>query len=201
MTPGSDDICKQQPEPPLGPSGQITVNGRPVRKGWFWELNDRVARVAARCVDALYVHPVSRAMSRGLFRYTFCGCFNLAVGWLVYYLVFHFVVRDHFLDLGIVIMSPHIQSLFIQFPFTFGIGFWLNKYVAFDHSPLRGKTQLMRYLVTVGVAFGIKYALLKIFVEVFAVFPTISNILADLFNALASYLMQKYYTFRGRQAE
>lgn len=178
---------------------RVNPNGRPARGGWFWRLNYRVARVAAQCVDMFYIKPVRRFVSRELFRYVFCGGINLLIGWLIYYVVFHFVVVGRYIDLGIVIMSPHIQSLFIQFPFTFAIGFWLNKYVAFDYSPIRGKIQLARYVGTVGVSFGIKYILLKLFVEVLGIFPTVSNVIADFFNAVFSYLMQKYFTFRRRQ--
>ena len=39
--------------------------------------------------------------------------------------------------------------MILVFPFTFFVGFWLNRYVAFRRSPIGAGTQLLRYLLSV----------------------------------------------------
>lgn len=39
-------------------------------------------------------------------------------------------------------VSPHIAAMVLVFPFTFFVGFWLNRHVAFRRSPIGARTQL-----------------------------------------------------------
>ena len=111
-----------------------------------------IARIISDLADALYIKPVSRFVTRELFRYALCGAMNMALDALWYFLIYHFVIAKRFIDLGFVVVSPHIASLVIVFPVTFFIGFWLNRHVAFRSTAYSSRRQLARYALTVAGA-------------------------------------------------
>lgn len=148
-----------------------------------------------RTIDFFYRWPFNRLFSRELFRYAACGGGNMLADALFYYLIYHYVVAGRYLDLGFIVMSPHIASLAAVFPFTFLIGFWLNRNVAFRGSTLRTRTQLGRYLLSVGGAIVVNYLCMKLFVEACGFWPTPSKLMTTVVSALYSYAAARYFTF------
>ena len=98
----------------------------------------RVAEKIGDLIDLFYVRPLSCYLSPTMFRYAACGAGNMVLDVVWYYLIYHYIVALRYIDLGFVVVSPHIASLAVVFPITFFTGFWLNKYVTFTHSSLRG---------------------------------------------------------------
>ena len=154
-----------------------------------------VAQCLIRVVDLLYVPIVRRFVSRDIFGYALCGGVNMALDTLWYFLLYHFVVCERFLDLGVVLMSPHIASLCLVFPITFFTGFWLNRHVAFRVTHLRSRRQLWRYLLSVIGSIVINYVCMKLFVECFDIWPTPSKMLTTAVCAVYSFLAGRYFTF------
>ena len=103
-----------------------------------------IAQRITRLIDAVYVAPVNRIVSREFFRYAACGAANMALDALWYFVIYHFIVAERFIDLGFVTISPHIASLVVVFPITFFTGFWLNRNVAFVANRCKTQRQLMR---------------------------------------------------------
>lgn len=157
----------------------------------------RFSERVTRFVDFFHVAPLRRVVSVQTFRYVVCGATNMALGWLIYYAVFHYLVGGRWLDLGFVEMSPHVQALFIQFPITFLTGFWLNRNVTFRLSPLRGRTQFFRYILQNAGSFVVNYFALKLFVDGVGIFPTIAKPIADGVTVIYSYLTARFFTFSG----
>ena len=155
-----------------------------------------LARIITQIVDLLYIEPVAKVFPRQLWRYGVCGAANMALDSVWYFVIYHFVVCMRFVDLGFVVVSPHIASLVIVFPITFFTGFWLNRNVAF-HSTLSGKGwQLWRYALTVSGAIVINYISMKLLVEVCGVWPTPAKLLTTIISSVYSFLAAKFYTFR-----
>jgi len=130
------------------------------------------------------------------FRYAATGGANLILDILLYFLVYNFVLDKNILDFGFVAISPYIAAFLIVFPITFFTGFLLAKYITFTSSLLRGKVQLIRYALSVGGSVLLNYLLLKLFVEVFNFWPTISKMFTAVFVVTYSYLFQRYFTFK-----
>ncbi|MDR2839749.1 MAG: GtrA family protein [Paludibacter sp.] len=145
-------------------------------------------------IDFFYP-PFSRIMTRQIFRYGVTGTANMVFDWVLYFLIYHFALHQQILDLGFVAFSSHIASLILVFPITFISGFLLQKYVTFTTSHLKGKVQIIRYLSTVAISFLITFFGLKLFVDVFHVFPTPSKVIVTIFSSVCSYLMQRNFTF------
>lgn len=146
-------------------------------------------------IDALYIKPLERVISRQIFGYFLCGAVNMALDTLWYFLIYHYVVFEQNVDLGVVVISPHIAALIIVFPITFFTGFLLNRYVAFRATQQRSTKQLFRYALSVVGSILLNYALMKLFVDLCHVWPTIAKMLTTVIVAVYSYMAAKYFSF------
>lgn len=155
-----------------------------------------IARSFISVIDALYVPPFSRLVSREIFGYGLCGALNMALDTLWYFVIYHYIIAERFIDLGFVVVSPHIASLVVVFPITFFTGFWLNKYVAFRVTDYSKHNRLIRYAFSVLGSIVLNYVSMKLLVEYFMLWPTPSKMLTTLITACYSFLAAKFYTFK-----
>lgn len=181
-----------------------------------------IAKIITQIIDFFYekcveiVPTFSRIFSRQLFRYAACGGGNMVLDWVLYFLVYNFVLKHEMLQfsfshlnallliltssfdtlLPALTLSSHIAALCIVFPITLFTGFWLNKYVTFTQSTLRGRSQLFRYIVIVCVNLVVNYIGLKFFVDLCGLYPTPSKMLVTVVTVCISYFGQKYYSFK-----
>lgn len=146
-------------------------------------------------IDFFYP-PFRKYMTLQFFRYGVTGVANMVFDWVLYFLVFHFVLQKNMLHLGFVTFSSHIAAMLIVFPVTFFIGFLLQKYVTFNSSKLKGRTQITRYLTVVLANLLLNYTGLKLLVDFMGVFPTPSKMIVTLITTIFSYFSQKKYTFK-----
>ena len=156
-----------------------------------------VAQLLIRGIDLLYIPQIRKIVSRDIFGYGICGGANMVLDTLWYFVLYHYVVCEQFVDLGIVVMSPHIATLCLVFPITFFTGFWLNRHVAFRVTHLRSRRQLVRYALSVVGSILINYVCMKLFVESFHLWPTPSKMLTTVISVVYSYLAARYFTFRN----
>ncbi|MCF8297401.1 MAG: GtrA family protein [Saprospiraceae bacterium] len=140
--------------------------------------------------------PFGKIIPALTFRYAVCGGANTVLDILLYYLTYNFVLGKEMLDLGFVVISSYIAAFMIVFPITFTNGFLLAKYITFTQSELGGRIQLFRYGLTVLGSIILNYLLLKLFVEAFHLFPTLSKVLTTIVVVLYSYYVQKYFSFK-----
>lgn len=151
-----------------------------------------------RLVDWLYIAPLKRLVSRDIFAYGLCGGANMALDTLWYFVIYHYIVAERFIDLGVVVVSPHIASLIVVFPITFFTGFWLNRNVAFRATEYKTRGQLIRYALSVLGSIALNYLCMKLFVEHLYIWPTPSKMLTTAVSVVYSFLAAKYFTFRPR---
>lgn len=158
-----------------------------------------VAQLLIRGIDLLYIPQIRKIVSRDIFGYGICGGANMVLDTLWYFVLYHYVVCEQFVDLGIVVISPHIATLCLVFPITFFTGFWLNRHVAFRVTHLRSRRQLVRYALSVVGSIVINYVCMKLFVESFHLWPTPSKMLTTVISVVYSYLAARYFTFRDSE--
>ncbi len=149
-----------------------------------------------RSVIDFFYPPFRKYMAIQFFRYGVSGVANVIFDWVLYFLVYHFVLHQQMLHLGIVTLSSHIGALFITFPVSFISGFLLQKYVTFSTSELRGRVQLFRYFIVLLANLVLNYLGLKLLVDTLRVFPTPAKMIVTIFTTLFSYFSQKKYTFK-----
>ncbi|MBQ3174070.1 MAG: GtrA family protein [Alistipes sp.] len=154
-------------------------------------------RFLTTIIDRLYIKPIERFVSRDIFGYALCGGSNMVLDAVWYFLIYHYIVAERFIDLGVVVISPHIASLIVVFPITFFTGFWLNRHVAFRVTHVDSSRQLIRYALTVLGSIAINYVCMKLFVDSLHFWPTPSKVLTTIISAVYSFLASKFYTFKS----
>ncbi len=157
----------------------------------------KLSEVVLHIVDRGYIGPVAALVPRQTYRYACCGALNMALDAMWYAVIYNFIVAHRNVDLGVIVLSPHIASMVAVFPITFFNGFWLNRHVAFRRSPVPQGKQLLRYALSIAGSLLLTYAGLKFFVEACGIWPTPSKVLTTAVTVVYSYLAAKYYTFRG----
>ncbi len=165
-------------------------------------INAWIASIITRLIDLTYLPFEGRFVSRITHRYFVCGVGNyIFLDALIYYIIYHYVVRGECVDIATFVVSPHVASLVMVFPITFFTGFWLNRYVAFNVTRPSIGMQIVRYGVTVAGSILLSYVALKFFVERFDVWATPAKMLSSVVTATYSYLMARFYTFREKNSQ
>jgi putative flippase GtrA len=149
-----------------------------------------------RFILDLFYPPFKKILNKQMYYYIVCGGGNTLLGFVIYYLTYHYWLIGNNLDLGFLVLKPHIASFIISFGITFPIGFFLSKYIVWSESYLNGKKQLFRHLILVVLFVIMNYFLLKLFVEMFLWWPMPSQMLTTTIIVFVSYLSQKYYSFK-----
>lgn len=170
------------------------------RKGTAFErIMQKIAQFITRFIGFFYT-PFSQFVPRQVFTYAVCGGVNILLDWVLYFLIYNFVVGHALVYISLFgiqfCLTPHIASLCIVFPITLLTGFWLNKYVTFTQSSLRGWSQLMRYVSVVFVNLFLNYFGLKLLVEIYHWYPTPAKMFITVITVLFSFFSQKYFSFR-----
>jgi putative flippase GtrA len=155
-----------------------------------------LAAIITKAIDLFYVKPLRRVFSQQVFRYLACGAITALLDAIWYYIIYHYIVCEEFLNLGFVVMSPHIAALCVVFPITFFTGFWLNRNVAFRVTDISTLPQLAKYALTVVGSILLNYACMKLFVEGCNLWATPSKIITTAVCAVYSFLVGRYFTFR-----
>ncbi|MBE6213250.1 MAG: GtrA family protein [Rikenellaceae bacterium] len=155
----------------------------------------RIADSIGRFIDFFYIAPLTRIFSPRIFRYAVCGGGNMVLDLVWYFLIYHYVVAERFIDLGFVVVSPHVASLVVVFPITFFTGFWLNRNVVFGVTQFSCRGQLFRYALSVCGSILLNYLCIKLFVEVCHIWPTPAKALTTVVSVVYSYLAGRYFAF------
>ena len=141
-----------------------------------------------------------RLMPHQTFRYAACGSFNTSLDIFIFFISYNFIFRKQVVHVGWFAISPHIAAFLSAFCITFPVGFYLSRYVVFSESTLRGRVQLTRYFLLVLACIGLNYTFIKLFVEQFHFYATVSKILTTFIVVGFSYLTQKHFTFKTTAA-
>ncbi len=146
-------------------------------------------------IQWIYI-PFKNLIPPETFRYAVTGGANTIFDIILYFICYNFVLNKQIVNLGFVVISPHIAAFLIVFPITFVTGFLLAKYITFTSSHIQGRIQLFRYVITVVGAILLNYILLKIFVEYMYIWPTVAKMITTVIVVIYSYMMQRYFTFK-----
>lgn len=140
-------------------------------------------------------------MNLQTFRYAVSGAANTLVGFTAYLVCYEFILRGRLLNLEVYAFKSHIAALLASFCISFPLGFFLMKYVVFSDSKMKGKIQLFRYFMVCLFNLALNYILLKIFVEVFHIYPILAQFLTIAIVIVFSYLAQRHFSFKLKNEE
>lgn len=146
-------------------------------------------------IDFFYP-PFKRLVPLNTFRYAACGGANMVLDILLFIISLHFIFHKEILDLGFIAFKPHIAAFLFSFLISFPTGFLLSKYIVWTGSPIKGHVQLFRYFLIVMMNLLLNYFFIKLFVEYFHFYPTISKVITTVIVVIFSYVSQKHFTFK-----
>jgi putative flippase GtrA len=143
--------------------------------------------------------PFQKWIPKHTFKYAACGGLNTLFDIAIFAVSYNFIFKKQLVHIGnVVTLSPHIASFCLAFCISFPTGFYLSRYVVFQHSVLRGRTQLVRYLMVVVACIFLNYFFLKLFVDYFGWYPTPSKIATTVIVVAFSYFFQTYFSFKSK---
>ncbi len=151
-------------------------------------------------IDFFYP-PFRRLMNLQTFRYAAAGGGNTLLGFLIYFVSYKYILQEKQLHLGFYAFKSHVAALFISFFITFGVGFFMSKYVVFSDSNMKGRVQLFRYFMICMFNLALNYILLKILVERAHIYPVFAQLLTTSIVILFSYLAQRHFSFKAGAME
>jgi GtrA-like protein. len=164
------------------------------------KLFQNIGIILQHIIDFFYP-PFRKIFPIQLFRYGVTGGSNLLFDWVLYFLVFHYILKKEMLYLGFVTLSSHVATLCIVTPITLASGFLLQRYVTFSTSKLRGRVQIVRYLEVFIMNFLLNLGGIKLLVDVFNIYPTPSKMIVSVFAVILTFLIQKNYSFKTQNVK
>ena len=160
-------------------------------------MNQKMRQKIISFIDYFYP-PFKRILPLQTFRYAVCGVTNLVLDLSLFYISFHYILKENILDLGFVVIKAYNAAFIFAFLISFPTGFLLNKYIVFKGSYLRSDVQLVRYMLIVAVNLLLNYAILNLLVQYMHFYPTIAKAFAIIIIVTFSYLSQKHFTFKTK---
>lgn len=133
------------------------------------------------------------------FRYIACGGGVTVLGLLIYFLSYNFLFQTEFINVSGIQMNRYIAAYVVSFMVSFPIGFFLNKFVVFQKSHLKGRVQLFRFATLQGINIGLNYILLHFFAGWCGFWATPSQTLTTAMIAVFSYFFQRHISFRTKK--
>lgn len=154
-------------------------------------MKDRIVRL----IDFFYP-PFRRFMPLQTFRYAACGGGNTLLDIFLYFISYNYILQKQVVHTPLFAISPYIAAFLISFAISFPTGYLLNRFIVFPGSSLKGRVQLFRYFLLVLICIILNYVFIKLFVEQFGIYPTLSKMLTTIIVVSFSYLTQKNFTFK-----
>lgn len=146
--------------------------------------------------------PFARWIDAQAFRYLACGGSNQLLNIFLYWFSYNIVLHQQNVPLPYLkpIASPY-AALVMASAVTIPIGFLLSKYIVFQESNIKGRVQFFRYISLVLFNFLLNYWMLKLFINVLNIYPTVSQTLIIILLAIFSYVVQRFFTFKVKAIE
>lgn len=161
------------------------------------KVHERVRNSILNIVDIFYPF-FNKCFTLQTFRYAACGGANTLFDITLFSISYNLIFKKHNFSFGLITLSPHIASMFLALCFSLPTGFYLNRYVVFQQSGLRRRSQLLRYVLVTFICISLTYISLKIFVDYLGWYPTPSKIVITLIVTVFSYVSQTFYFFKTK---
>ncbi|OAQ41918.1 hypothetical protein A5893_02020 [Pedobacter psychrophilus] len=137
-----------------------------------------------------------RFFQNKIVRFFFSAGIAMLVDVAVYFITFNFIFIN---DVVMIFGHPnksHNVALLISYSCGVVINFLLTKYAVFSDSNLASRKQFLRFSFIAFLGFFGNYALLRFFVEVCNIAPTLARVASALSLGVSSYYIHKFFTFK-----
>lgn len=162
----------------------------------MFKLHHFISKLILDIIDRIYPF-FKKFMPLKTFRYAACGGGNTVLDILLFFIAYNYILNQSPVQIGWLVISPHIASFIMSFCITFPIGFYLSRYVVFQETSVRKSKQLLKYFFVVLGCVFLNYFFLKFFIEYLGWYATVSKIATTFFVVIFSYTSQKNFTFKA----
>ena len=157
-----------------------------------------IKQLITKILSILYIKSIRSFIPKQTFFYMACGGANMVLDAVIYAAIYNLVLDKTDIVIFDFPISAAVASFVITMPIIFFTGFWLAKNISFTNSVNSDKKQRLRYLSVTISNVVIKYTGLKILIFI-GMWPSFANVSMTLVTVIFSYLMQKFYTFKGNK--
>jgi|SRR5690554_1641644 len=157
-----------------------------------------------RVIDSIldFFYPIFKPfLPENTYRYLVCGGGTTLLGLFSYFMAYNFIFLDPIWYIFGFSITRYIAAYIFSFFVAFPVGFFLNKFVVFTTSTIKGRIQLFRYLLIQGINILLNWAMLHLFVGYFGFWATPSQTLTTGILIIISYFFQKYVTFKTEDSK
>jgi putative flippase GtrA len=143
-----------------------------------------------------------KLLSNKIFRYFIAAGLATVVDVVVYFITYNFILskRDFAITEIIVVSAPSI-SLVISFSCGLFTNFVISKYYVFTESNIRGRHQLMRYVMVALFILMLNYFFMSLLIRGLGWYPTIARVVSALTIGAASFVIHKVFSFKVQRTE
>ncbi len=159
-----------------------------------------IKRLIINILNVLYLKQIRNLIPKQTFFYLACGGSNMVLDAIIYAIIYNFVLDKQDIIIFGYVISAAIMSFFITVPIIFLTGFWLSKNISFTNSTNSNNKQRLRYLSVTISNILIKLFGLKLLIMI-NIWPSIANVSMTIVTVIFSYIMQRFYTFKGHKFE
>ncbi len=145
---------------------------------------------------------IRKAYKSKLIRYSMSSAVATIVDVVIYFITFNYILRKQ--DLPpvnqLVITAPTI-ALIISYTCGLLTNFTITKYFVFTESDLRGRHQLMRYVMVAALILFLNYSMMSILIRGLEWYPTISRAVSAVVIGFLSFAIHRSFSFRVSKRE
>lgn len=140
---------------------------------------------------------IRKILNNKIIRYFFSAGFATVVDVFVYFITFNYILHKQDIPLyDPWLLTAPIASLICSYSFGLMTNFLITKYMVFTESDLRGRHQLMRYLLVAFLILILNYLFMKFLINILEWYPTVSRIISALTIGIISFIIHKFYSFK-----
>jgi putative flippase GtrA len=141
---------------------------------------------------------VSRIFDKTTYYYAVAGSTNLVLGWVLFWVLDHWVINSKTLELPLFKHPVHSYTVIAAVcgVVSFLFGFLMMRYVVFTESQLKGRIQFFRYGLSALISATVNWLLIKLMVDTFTWNASLCNVFASLVVVTISYFLQRKFSFK-----
>ena len=136
-----------------------------------------------------------RLLKNQVFRFVLSAGMGFLVDVSAFYLLYHNLLVQHNYHIFSFTLRNFTVSLAISFFLGVVVNFLITRYMVFHESKSKPSKQFLRFILVATVGFFANWAVVKILVQVFGMYPPVARPLAALSLFFASYFIHKVFSF------
>ena len=146
----------------------------------------------------LFYPLLKKIFDKTTYYYAVAGCTNLVLGWIIFWVLDHWVINRKQAVLPLFEHPVHSYTLIAAAcgVFSFLFGFMMMRYVVFTESQLKGLVQFFRYGLSAIISATVNWILIKLMVDTFAWNASLCNVFASVVVVTISYFLQRKFSFK-----